>query len=250
MSNVNTTAGPRQGPADRDVSQIFDNPNGGPYTLPVADLKRTVNVENTKKKLLRKVLYPHLCKKMEASGFSYELSLEEQSYTLLESNAVPSSRTSTVINVTRQLDYKGKEWVWFTTVEKGYDANGVEVAGSGSTVEHFKDKDVLINSIRNDVGEVTKLTLSNKYTDIYTQEYSSELLKEILGGKYEISPKLSLTINEASGKSWSGMNEMEFVELTSKELLYRCKYNRCNEDLTVSFSSMSTAEKLNLTPKQ
>jgi hypothetical protein len=242
-----TNRGAREGPSqDRDVSQIFDNPTGGQYTLPVADMKRTVNIENTKKRLQRKVLYPYLCKKMEAANFEYILSMEENSYTQLEANAVPSTRTSTVINITRQLDHKGKEFLWFTTVERGYDENNQEVIGSGSTVEHFKDKDVLINSVRNDVGEITKLVLSNKYSTIYTQEYNPELLKEILGGKYEISPKLSLSINEASGSSWSGMSQLEFEELGSRELIWRCKYNRCNEDIDVAFSTMSTKDKLNL----
>jgi hypothetical protein len=39
-------------------------------------------------------MYPLLCKKMEAAGFSYELSHEEQAYTSLEASA--DTRTSTI----------------------------------------------------------------------------------------------------------------------------------------------------------
>lgn len=255
MSSIATNQGPREGSAERDVSQIFDSPSSssssGAYQLPaVGNLTKTVSVEQ-RKKLLRKVLYPRLVSKIEKAGFAYELTTEDQSYTALEANAVPESRTSTIINITRQLDNKGKEWIWFTTVEEGYDAAGEAVIGSGTVLEHNKDKDVQIKSIRNSEGEITKLQLANVYTDIYTQEYNTELLKDILSGeKYQLSPNLSLVINEASGTSWSGMSQLEYEELDAKELIWRCKYNHCNEDLTVRFSDMTTAQKLNLSSKQ
>jgi hypothetical protein len=216
-----------------------------PYTLPSLE-KPTVSVSNPKK-LVRKVMFPHLCKVMESAGFEYVLSHEEERLTTLEASAVPSSRTSTVINITRQLDNKSKEWIWFTTVERGYSADGQECIGSGTVVEHNKDIDVFIKKIRDSEGTVTRLQLTNKYSDIYTTEYSKDYVNEILSsGKYEISPKLSMTINEAGSRSWSGMSQLEFENLDAKELIWRCKNNRCNEDLNTRFSELSTAQKYNL----
>lgn len=111
-SSVSTNVGPREGGPERDVSQIFDSASGqsstGPYTLPLTgNLNKTVSVD-TKKRLVRKLMYPKLCDKMEKAGFKYELSLEEQSLTMLYENAATiTSRISTVV---RQV-HKGKEYL-------------------------------------------------------------------------------------------------------------------------------------------
>src|SRR4029079_4720359 len=156
-SSVETNQGLRESRAgpntNLEVSQIFDTPSSsstGPYMLaPVGDLKKIINLD-VKKELLRKVMYPHLCKVMEASGFAYESgSLEEDSWTLLEANAVPESITSTLINVCRRLDRKGKEWLTWTVVLRGTDKHGESVVGNGTVVEYGKDFEPEIKSIRN-----------------------------------------------------------------------------------------------------
>ena len=45
------------------------------------------------------------------------------------------------------------------------------------------------------------------------------------------------------------MSQLEFEELDAKELIWRCKNDRCNEDLTVRFTDLTTAQKLNLEKK-
>jgi hypothetical protein len=62
-SSVSTNQGPREGAGSSgpQSSQGLSSMLDGPYTLPVADMKRTVDVKSQAKKLLRKVMYPHLC---------------------------------------------------------------------------------------------------------------------------------------------------------------------------------------------
>ena len=234
-------------PPQQSLTSLFDGGSGS-FTLPAID-RQTIDVKSQKTKLLRKVMYPKLCAKIEASGFVYETNMEENSWALLEASVVPSTRTSSLINITRQLDNKGKEWIWYSTVEKGYGLDGLEVPGSGTVVEHNRDFDIEIKKLLNSEGEVTRLQLTNKTTDIFIEEYSKEKVQDILN-QYQISPKLGFSICEPSGKSWSGMNMMEFVELDSKELIYRCKNNKVNEDLTVRYTDLTSAQKLALTPKQ
>ena len=211
------------------------------------DLKRSINVD-LKKKLTRKVMFPNLVKLTEAAGFQYILTLEETSLTSLYASA--KTITSTLVNIVRQLTPNG-EYIMYTLVLKGTDENNQEVIGSGTVQTFGLDYSPEIKQVRNLDGDITKLVLGQKQTPIYTIPYSSEKVSEILNGNdYEVSPKLGLSITQANGGSWSGMSQLEFESLSSKELIWRCKNNHCNEDVDISFSELPTAQKLNLSTKK
>lgn len=92
MSSIPTNRGPRE---SKSLTELFAEPSSsssGPQRLaPIAgSLNKTISVEQ-KKKLLRKLCYPRLVNKIEKAGFKYELTMEDQAYTHLETNAVPES---------------------------------------------------------------------------------------------------------------------------------------------------------------
>ena len=89
-SSVSTNQGPRE--SSKSLTELFSEPSSSssrPQRLaPIAgSLNKTISVEQ-KKKLLRKLCYPRLVAKIEKAGFAYELTMEDQSYTNLEANAV------------------------------------------------------------------------------------------------------------------------------------------------------------------
>jgi hypothetical protein len=60
MSSVNTNVGP-----DKDVSQLFNEASNTRLPLIAGSLNKTINVD-VKKRLLRKLCYPRLVKKIES----------------------------------------------------------------------------------------------------------------------------------------------------------------------------------------
>jgi len=66
---------------------------------------------------------------MEKAGFQYEISNEELAYTQLHELAV--TRSSTITTVVRQVS-KVKEYLVWYSIERGYDAAGQQVIGSGT----------------------------------------------------------------------------------------------------------------------
>lgn len=198
--SIDTNVGPRSGPTSgQSVSQILD---GGTFTLPTVNLL-SVNVSNPKK-LIRKVIYPRLCAKLEKAGFSYELDMEEQALTSLHASAVPSSITSTITTVVR-LVHKGIDYLVWYSIERGSDANGNEVIGSGAYVPHGLDKDIQFREIKNSEGETVKLQLTNKVSDVYTVPFTKEKLEEILNNN-ELDEKIQFTFTDNFGKSYGGFN--------------------------------------------
>lgn len=244
MSTVSTNVGPREGGPERDVSQIFDSASDqsstGPYTLPLTgNLNKTVSVD-TKKRLLRKLMYPKLCDKMEKAGFRYELSLEEQSLTMLYENA--ETITSRITTVVRQV-HKGKEFlVWYEVLE-GFDKNGVAVIGSGAYVQRGLDKDIVITPIRDNEGNITKLKLANVTTDIFTEEFSKDKLETLLNNA-ELDEHIQFSFCNNFGKSYGGFSAEEMINCTAAELSARGALGKAGEDLSVLFSELTAKDKL------
>lgn len=203
----------REGSANLEVSQLLD-PSMGPSRLPaIGDLKKTISV-NTKKKLMRKVIYKHLCDKIEKVGFSYELSLEEQSLTQLHELAV--TRSSTITTVVRSVS-KGIEYLVWYSIERGWDSAGQEVIGSGTYLPHGLDKDVEIKQLKNSENIVTKLQLGTKYTDIFTEEFTSEKLESLLNNS-DLSEKIQYSFTDNLGKSYGAFTAQEMIHCSAKEL--------------------------------
>lgn len=246
-SSIETNVGSREGSAsstDRDVSQIFDSASGqsgtGSYTLPLAgNLNKTISVD-TKKRLLRKLIYPKLCAKMEAAGFKYELSIEEQSLTMLHENA--ETITSRLTTVVRQV-HKGKEYlVWYEVLE-GFDKNGVAVIGSGAYVQRGLDKDVAITPIRDIEGNITSLKLANVTTDIFTEEFSPDKLQDILNNA-ELDEHIQFSFTNNFGKSYGGFSAEEMIHCSAAELSSRGQLGKSGEDLSVLYSELTAKDKL------
>jgi hypothetical protein len=240
-SSIGTNVGPREG--SQGLSSMLDSPMGGGARLsPVAGtLNKVISVSaEQKKKLLRKLCYPRLVAKIEKAGFRYELTMEDLAYTNLENNA--ETRTSTITTVVRQV-YKGIEYLFWYTIERGYDKNGNEVIGSGTFLQHGLDKDVQIKSIRNLQGEVTKLQLGNVYTDILTEEFTSEKLDQLLNNS-ELDEHIQYPFTNNLGKSYGGFTAEEMIHLSSKELNTRGQLGKAGEDLSVLYSDLSSKDKL------
>lgn len=237
-SSIDTNVGARQGPQpqSQSLSQMLD----GPYTIPVADMKKTVDVKSQAKKLVRKVIWKNLCSKMENAGFSYELDLEEQALTSLEASAV--TITSTITTVVRQI-HKGKEYLVWYTIEQGFDKNGVAVIGSGAYIPHGLDKDCVFKEIRNADGEVVKLQMPNVFTDIYTEEFSPDKLTELLNNN-TLDERIQFSFTNQFGKSYGGYNSQEMIHLSSNELQTRGQLGKAGEDLSIEYSSLTAKDKL------
>jgi hypothetical protein len=222
------------------AQQSLTNMLSGPYSLPSLD-KPTVSVSNPKK-LIRQVIYKKLCEKMEKVGFSYELDLEEQALTSLEASAVPSSRTSTVTTLVRK-QHKGQDYLVWYSIERGYDAAGNEVIGSGAYIPHGLDKDVQFREIKNAEGETVKLQLTNKVTDMYTEPFSKQRLEEILNNN-ELDEKIQFSFTDNFNKSFGGFSAQEIMNCSTKELSSRGTLGKAGTDLSVMYSELTAKDTL------
>jgi len=243
MSSISTNRGPQE---SKSLTELFsDGPSSGPSRLPLAagSLTQTISVK-AKERLLRKLCYPKLVSKIEKAGFKYELSMEDISYTNLENNAVPASRTSTITTVVRQV-HKGLEYLVWYTIERGFDKNGNEVIGSGLFLQHGIDKDVEIRPIRNSEGEITKLQLGNIYTDILTQPFVKEELEQLLNNS-ELDEHIQYSFTNNLGKSYGGFSAEEMINCSAKELTARGQLGHAGDDLSVIYSDLSSKDLLYL----
>lgn len=246
MSSVDTTEGVREGARTATIDRAV-SPNNNQLTRKKSGKKG--------KQFIQWNQYPLLVKQYNAYGYKLPFDTVSTSFTRLMALAREGTRKSVVSNIVRQEDLdtlglsgtKGvkKEFLVYYTTETGRDRNNKELPSCH--ISHGQDYFCEEEERFDDIGDELTPVLGKERL-VHTVLWSkTELDKAHEGQDIENRRKpIQYSVARIGGQSFGGFTYEEMANLDFKELLERGRLGRAGEDLSISFSSLSTRDKLTL----
>jgi hypothetical protein len=243
MSSVDTTAGIREGARTTTI----DRPTNTQPTRKAAGKKP--------KQFIQWNQYPLLVKQYSAYSYKLPFDTVSTSMTRLMLLAREGTRKSVVTNVVRQEDLdslglggtKGakKEFLVYYTSETARDRNNKPLPSCH--ISHGIDYLCEEEERYDDSGEELTPELGRQRL-VHTVLWSKEAFDKALEGQDTENRRkpIQFSVAKIGGQSFGNFTYEEMANLSFKELLERGRLGRSGEDLSISFSSLSTKDKLTL----
>lgn len=244
MSQVDTTEGAREGARTTTINKAVTN----------NQLTRK-GTSKKPKQFIQWEQYPLLVKQYNAYGYKLPFDTISTSFTRLMALAKEGTRKSVVTNVVRQEDLdtlglggtKGakKEFLVYYTTETGRDRYNKPLPSCH--ISHGLDYLCEVEERFDDIGDELTPELG-KQRLVHTALWSKTELDKILQGQDTENRRkpIQYSVAKIGGASFGNFTYEEMANLDFKELLERGRLGRAGEDLSISFSLLSTKDKLTL----